>query len=90
MIRETEMRARVQPLTLADENEEGGERLAERFTVYALNPLDIGGRMLTDSGLQGANLAAKADIVVWRGQVYNVIESERWPSYTKAIMGRST
>ena len=80
---DVELRASVQPERLEDTNEVGGGRLSERWTVYVLPAAD-------GTTLAGAFDNASADKVLWQGEIYNVIESQNWPSYTRALIGRNT
>ena len=78
-----DMQASVQPVSLEDENELGGEQLAERWIVFVLPAAD-------GTTLRGAFDNAKADQVLWQGNLYNVVSSKNWPNYTRAIIGRNT
>ena len=78
---ETEMRANVQPLKLADSNFVGGVSLVERLRVYVRE---------SDS-LQAAFEDRQADKVIWRGATFVVEESRAWPGrHTRAVALRET
>ena len=77
----TEHRASVQPIALTDADIVGGVSLVERLKVYV--PEEDVLRAAFDDRL--------ADVVVWLGTEYTVIESRSWPcSHTRATVLRET
>lgn len=79
-ITETELRASVQPLDLADNDIEGGSQLTERLKVYVGEP----------DALVAAFDDREADEVVIGGETFTVIESRSWPTHTRATLLRET
>ena len=81
MVTDTELRASVQPLKLADADIAGGEQLAETLKVY----------IAESDALAAAFEDREADTVLWNGATYTVVESRSWPGgHTRATILRET
>ena len=81
MVEEVGLAASVQPLSVEDVDVVEGARLSERLKVYV--PEEGVLRPAFDDRL--------ADVVVWLGTEYTVIESRSWPgSHTRATILRET
>ena len=81
VVTDTELRASVQPLKLADADIAGGEQLAETLKVY----------IAESDALAAAFEDREADTVLWNGATYTVVESRSWPGgHTRATILRET